>query len=479
MINICWIQHSSERLFVGQLADRLKDKGMRIQVVCKFLDDHEKYQIDGFKSSFISDVFNYERELTQTELIELDRKYGPPGIQNIYQSDVQLWYYFKDNMKEIEQVIGWAYKFWEDYLNKNKIDYFLVRETGGFATRTAYNVARKRDIPLAQILPGVKPDLFYLADIEEDHVSSELIQEINKPDKKLSPEQRQLVDKYISDRIVRPDTPIRPRQLASSVYQVFRSIISLKVRDTKANRDKDPIRIAAYRYGIKRTFKRAIWKYFTNRLFGFEKSSDEKYVYFPFYSGFEPGYLSNDHYWAINQLSLIKEVAESLPVGFKLYVKEHPGNPGFIPYHKLKKLRKIHNIKILDTTLHSQKIIDKCQAVVVLEGTVGWEAFLVKKPVVSVGNPFYLYSPIVYDARDITKITKAIWSALRKGSKIYEEHEEEWAYFIYSVISTCGKGDTARRVPGVGLISQHKDIKEISAHIAKKIKKDLKINDNL
>ncbi len=96
-----------------------------------------------------------------------------------------------------------------------------------------------------------------------------------------------------------------------------------------------------------------------------------------------------------NQLTIIKMLSESLPLGWKLYIKEHPSqfkvnNDGGYEYmisvsrFKSKDfydiIHSFPNTKIVTTDILSNELITHCKAVASIVGTVSFEAIRASKP---------------------------------------------------------------------------------------------------
>jgi len=97
-----------------------------------------------------------------------------------------------------------------------------------------------------------------------------------------------------------------------------------------------------------------------------------------------------------NQLLIIDTLSKSLPEDTLLYVKEHPR----ISYNRnrkfYKKITSYSNIVLCNPELSTYDLIDNSIAVATATGSVGWESFLRKKPVLMFGYRFYQYAPNVF-----------------------------------------------------------------------------------
>jgi hypothetical protein len=119
-----------------------------------------------------------------------------------------------------------------------------------------------------------------------------------------------------------------------------------------------------------------------------------------------------------SQLIVIKQLSQSLPVGWVLYVKEHPNQfklnePGWWFYltsiHKYrtkefyKEILKFDNVQFLKFSIKSQDIIKSAKAISTINGSISSEALTYNKPLILFGHqstPFGL-------CKDVFKITSS------------------------------------------------------------------------
>lgn len=463
---VYWIQHASEWKFFIPIARALRQCSVESVFVCKSQYAHKQYQDAGFKSHLVVDLFNDTERLSVNVLEELDKTYGPPGIPAMGDSDVQMVAYFKDNQDKKYQLIGRAYQFWEKFLSEHPVQALVAPDSATFITRTAHNVARKRGIPFAQILIGPSDWHFTVDDVDESHVWSGFLKEIEKGVQTLTHDQHVITKDFIERRTNQSVEGLPLRFVPPSLLTSLRQYLGMWWHDRPKEQRIDPVHVAALRYGRKRLMKKMIWKYVTQLFFTYDTPrDDEKFVYFPIFSGEEASYIVNDHYWARNEVSLIKEIAESLPIGHMLYVKEHPFNPGDLTYLQLKELKKISNIRVLHPSVSSHGLMKRSAGVFVLQGTTGWESFLIKKPVISLSNPYFAYSSLVYKVDRPSDFGTVLRKMLQKGDSIYEDNEDEWMWFIHTVISTCGQGMTLRSQYPFGYVEDEENANKIARYL--------------
>ncbi|OGG73891.1 hypothetical protein A3A40_02675 [Candidatus Kaiserbacteria bacterium RIFCSPLOWO2_01_FULL_54_20] len=101
----------------------------------------------------------------------------------------------------------------------------------------------------------------------------------------------------------------------------------------------------------------------------------------------------------IEQLGVIRRVAQSLPVGMKLVVKEHPQMVSLRTRRFYKEIKKIPNTVLIRPEISGFDVIARAALVAVISGTAGWEATLFGKPVITFGEIFYNALPSVTRSR--------------------------------------------------------------------------------
>lgn len=100
-----------------------------------------------------------------------------------------------------------------------------------------------------------------------------------------------------------------------------------------------------------------------------------------------------------DQAWVAKLIAKSLPVGYQLYIKEHPAMFGYRPRAFYKELKKIPNVRLIHPNVRSYPLIERTQLVVTITSTVGWEALMFKKPVITFGDALFNVLPMIKQCR--------------------------------------------------------------------------------
>tara|TARA_B100000029_G_scaffold507430_1_gene592029 strand:+ start:10243 stop:11790 length:1548 start_codon:yes stop_codon:yes gene_type:complete len=139
----------------------------------------------------------------------------------------------------------------------------------------------------------------------------------------------------------------------------------------------------------------------------------ENYCFFPLHLEPERILLISARYF-MNQIEVIRNIAQSLPTGMILLVKEHPKGFGRRPLGYYKKLLNIPNVRLMSPYTSSELIVQHSKIVSTIAGTVGWEAILREKPVVIFGPTVYEFLPdtMVYKIQDTANTSNHIKNLL-------------------------------------------------------------------
>jgi hypothetical protein len=168
----------------------------------------------------------------------------------------------------------------------------------------------------------------------------------------------------------------------------------------------------------------------TSRARVFEKPPPhERYAFYPLHYEPEMSTMVLAPFYQ-NQTALIENIAKGLPVTYKLYVKEHPLMIGARPLSYYKTLLKIPNVRLIDPLMSTHELVANSSLVIVITGTVGWEALLLKKPVITLGRVFYNRLEMVRKAKAVNELPEIVKDILRD----YQHDEEQLARFVIAIL---------------------------------------------
>jgi len=167
--------------------------------------------------------------------------------------------------------------------------------------------------------------------------------------------------------------------------------------------------------GQTRDLKRRQVRKFVNK--NFLKKIDDKtnFIYYPLHSEPERALSIAAPYYT-NQIEIITHIAKSIPVGYKVYVKDHPimdvkGGRNIKFY---KEIMKLPNVQLFHPSLSQDELIMKCSLVVTVAGTGGMEAAIYGKPSIILTDTLYSSLPSVTKLQNLEDLPNVIRAALQK-----------------------------------------------------------------
>ncbi len=113
--------------------------------------------------------------------------------------------------------------------------------------------------------------------------------------------------------------------------------------------------------------------------------NDRAFAFFPLQFQPEQSIDNASRYYS-NQLETLRLTAMSLPNGMKLVVKEHPQMIGKNSRKYYEKIASLRNVSLVNPHQSSTRLIEKAACVVAPVGTVLFEAALLRRPAVQLGD---------------------------------------------------------------------------------------------
>jgi len=170
--------------------------------------------------------------------------------------------------------------------------------------------------------------------------------------------------------------------------------------------DKNPLSLPYHR--IIRVLRKVKYgKFIRKNAISIEKLANLNYFIYPLHFQPEATTLIQGR-WLHDQPRIIEMISKSLPAGYWLLVKEHKGSIGRRPLSYYKEINQYHNVAFVSDTMDNYELIKYCKGVTAISSTMGLEALLQKRPVLSFGEKYYNISKNVYQARDYRNIKENI-----------------------------------------------------------------------
>lgn len=334
-----------------------------------------------------------------------------------------------------------------EFLDKEKPNYIVFSAVGAIGHMLLYYLAKKRGIKVLNIVTISMKDRFAIS--EEYDTATDIDRcfkntlalgrkdQIYEEAKKYLADFRQSPHPYDAEAVPDRQPVQRAKQLAFLMPKRFlRSLhwfgyVIYEYFTTPYKHDYSYIPPWYYFWDrLKRKLRNLRGN---NDLYDKFEPTKEDFAYFPLH--YEPEVslmLLAPH--ATDQINVIKQIARSLPVHYKLYVKEHPYMVIFRPRSYYKELKKIPNVKLINPAILGWDIIPHAKLITTITGSSGWEGLLFKKPVIAIGNQFYNVISMVKHCHDYEQLPFIIKEQLEN----FKYDEEELLQYI-----TCALEDTA------------------------------------
>jgi hypothetical protein len=166
-----------------------------------------------------------------------------------------------------------------------------------------------------------------------------------------------------------------------------------------------------------------------------------------------------------DQQGIVERLAESLPPDVDLVVKEHPMSIGRNPLGMLRRIAAPANVHLVDPHTSTLELIERAVGVVTISSTVGLEALMYGKPVLTVGRPFYSGYGVTLDSDpagigertadlfsftpDRERIRRFLHAAMRHcypGAPVLVDSSDENAQRLAETLDLAARGELGEQV---------------------------------
>ena len=241
--------------------------------------------------------------------------------------------------------------------------------------------------------------------------------------------ERAEVETFIREFKARAE-PIRAHRnlrVTSARIQQLGEYLAARASDDRANEYLTPGRWLAA--GLRESARRPI-----ARLFYDAAHPARPFVYFPLH-------VTDDYKiksvipHCRDQAAIVEQIADALPAGYDLVLKEHPLSVGRNPLGLLRRLQGRRNVRLVDPSTSSHELIERSCAVAVISSTVGLEATLYGKPVLTLGQPFYSGYGVTLDLDSFADLRRTVPMLLE-----FEPDRERVTQFVHAAMRRCYPG---------------------------------------
>jgi|TARA_B110001454_G_scaffold63365_1_gene61590 hypothetical protein len=148
---------------------------------------------------------------------------------------------------------------------------------------------------------------------------------------------------------------------------------------------------------------------------------DKPYAFFPLQMEPEERILIKSQFF-VDQLSVIKNISQSLPVEIDLLVKEHPSMKamGWRDLDFYKKILEMPNVKLIHPSVSTDSLIQNSSIIITIAGTTAFEAAFYEKPSIVFTNVIFSTLSCVFVVKILEELPDTIKKCLSSKVELIE-----------------------------------------------------------
>jgi hypothetical protein len=321
--------------------------------------------------------------------------------------------FYEFHPDEILSIIEQGCKLFESILDEINPDFVVLPTTNSGRMHLFYEMCKAKNIPVLMLVAtrfgnrcmfSKEAEVIDYYDKLSTTNTSRTLEELQN--------YLQGHDSYKSNKLFQNNQQTSKLQFfkAAITYFLFSKNSNLKTRYTHFGRTKSRV----FFYYIKDMIKKNYRANFMNKNLS-TKIDDGPFIFFPMITDPERSLLIAAPFHT-NQFELIVHIVKSLPIGYKLYVKDHPQmvTRDWRPTSFYKKIMELPNVKLLHPSTNPNDILKKCSLVITIGGTTGLEAAFYGKPTITFVNTIYSKLKSVHVLKNIEDLPNIIRSQLTK-----------------------------------------------------------------
>ncbi|OGV22124.1 MAG: hypothetical protein A2499_03240 [Stygiobacter sp. RIFOXYC12_FULL_38_8] len=451
-INICWFARSGDLDFFAKIASHLESLNSEVKsyFVCDTNGEKRKlkdeYNVNSMVLSEYIQNFDRTNKVSCGDLNEYMKKYQLLPFRKLVLSEMFMKKY--NDEKLIQYLVG-LISFWEKVINDNNIHYVISEIPSILPNNVLWLVCKKFNVEfigfsIAGInektlisdnfngnLLGLK-ELFYSVKVSIDSVNYKKAVDYYERMKRnpLKPKYYNL--DHHTGKILKVEKgaifqrPPKLKPLIGEIIRAFRRTDDI----TKTWYYIDPELMV-----LKTWLMAKIRMFIHNRVNIFENNvivRKEKYFLYTLNMIGEWSQYSFASLQLAYPLDTIRYIASALPLGTKLYVKEHIAWFPQRSFSFYSELKSIQNVVLVDRRENIFDLIKNSLGVLSNSSTTGWEAFLLGKPVILLTDAWYSVLPGVRRADNFLELLE-IFDTIAEFEQTTEDDRIKAAYCLFEL----------------------------------------------
>lgn len=375
------------------------------------------------KSWYYFDHVKPEKDIDMDYLIYFEKKFG-----------INLWmlalnerlfykynYYYKFNLNEILSILEKECKLFEQIIQEVKPDFLITKTTDLHHNHLFYKMCRSQGVKVMMLETS---RFGYKCSITQERDTIDYVSDLGSPLTK----KRTLKDlqNIVFTKNLGTQLESYKNKFISSKQEKIKAIFNFLFLSKNSNpqshytyfgRSKLKVFLTQFYYTLIEKYRKS----FIDKNLIIDMNNSEPFIYFPLHQEPERVLLIASPFYT-NQLETIRHIAKSLPINFKLYVKEHPTQSirGWRELSFYKQVLEIPNVVFLHHSVSSENIMKQSSLVITIGGTSALEAAFYKKPSIIFKEMFYGKLSSVTTITSLQKLPEVIKQSLENQVKLEE-----------------------------------------------------------
>ena len=314
---------------------------------------------------------------------------------------------------EILSIMESLTKFFYDFLTRIKPEFIIMQKTGeNLANFLLYNIAKSMNIKTLMMVETRLSNSFVISD---NLLVSVLKNDFDKIKNDSSHNVKEYGPEFIQKRTLYNDLKSYLEiefGKASLLQKLNRYSKRLNTNPETIfyNKGKTKLKMLSWRWNQSSQLRKR--QNFLEK-YALKNIPEKKFIYFPL--PVQPE--SQSYAWDpfhVNTISIIENIAKSIPSNYLLFVKEHPGQKAknWRSTEIYKKIIALPNVRLLHHNVNNYEMISKSNLVILINNSSGLEALFYKKPVIVFGDVFYDITSMVKKVDKIENLPSMIYDSL-------------------------------------------------------------------
>ncbi|HXH89131.1 MAG TPA: hypothetical protein VNI55_11075 [Gaiellaceae bacterium] len=407
--------------FYGEVGSHLVARGHEVTHVTVSRRSARRLRERGFEAvSLLDRMERIEPADLAEEIARIEREYEIESVTDVYRTDVAS--ASLSPAASATRTVGY-FRALETLFGELRPD-VVVPEVGSETPRTAaHAIASRLGVPTLFLFYTIFPRPLRLY---EDTMHAPIVPE--EEIRPLAPAERAEVESFIADYTSRAQ-PIRAHRHVGITMERVRRAGAYVVARLGEDRNNDYLRPGHWaadhaRQLIRRARAKSLYR----------SIPSSPFVYFPLHV-VDDYKIERVIPHLADQTAIVERAAAALPEGYELVLKEHPLSIGRNTLTLLRGLSEIPRVRLVDPHTNTHDLIERSKAVAVISSTVGLEALLYRKPVLTIGRPFYAGYGITVDVDSTDGVADAM-----RGFLEFQPDEEAIARFLHAAMRRCLPG---------------------------------------